>query len=139
MEIFPSYLHGQSVQGGGQRTCIFFQKKNLSKRGSGGFQLTDQFSKVAFYGFPYFLLKLAESVDLTVYTPACLPRPEDDFYRQTGNVYGELEKLVKNSTSRFVWARQGKGKSVGKVKDLVKFSSFEDRRWVQDPLGTFGP
>ena len=41
--------------------------------------------------------------------------------------------------SRFVWARQGKGKSVGKVKDLVKFSSFEDRRWVQDPLGTFGP
>ena len=98
-----------------------------------------KFSKVAFYGFPYFLLKLAESVDLTVYTPACLPRPEDDFYRQTGNVYGELEKLVKNSTSRFVWARQGKGKSVGKVKDLVKFSSFEDRRWVQDPLGTFGP
>ena len=87
---------------------FFFQKKNLSKRGSGGFQLTDQFSKVAFYGFPYFLLKLAESVDLTVYTPACLPRPEDDFYRQTGNVYGELEKLVKNSTSNLFGLGKGR-------------------------------
>ena len=34
-------------------------------------------------------LKLAEVVDLTVYTPACLPQPDDDYTGQTGNVYGE--------------------------------------------------
>ena len=33
--------------------------------------------------------KLAEDVDLTVYTPACLPQPDDDYTGQTGNVYGE--------------------------------------------------
>ena len=35
------------------------------------------------------LLKLAEDVDLTVYTPACLPQPDEDYTGQTGNVYGE--------------------------------------------------
>ena len=38
-----------------------------------------------------FLLKLAEDVDLTVYTPACLPQPDDVYTGQTGNVYGELK------------------------------------------------
>ena len=41
-----------------------------------------------------FLLKLADDVDLTIYTPACLPEPDDDYTGKKGNVYGELEKLV---------------------------------------------
>ena len=36
------------------------------------------------------LLKLAESVDLTVYTPACLPKSGADYTGKTGKVYGEL-------------------------------------------------
>ena len=32
------------------------------------------------------LLKLAEAVDLNIYTPACLPAPNTDY---TGSVYGE--------------------------------------------------
>ena len=35
------------------------------------------------------LLKLAESVDLTTYTPACLPKSDDDFTGQMGKVVGE--------------------------------------------------
>ena len=45
------------------------------------------------------LLKLAEDVDLTVYTPACLPEPKDDYTGQMGNVYGESEKLVLSPAS----------------------------------------
>ena len=44
-------------------------------------------------------LKLAEVVDLTVYTPACLPQPDDDYTGQMGNVYGESEKLVLSPAS----------------------------------------
>ena len=32
------------------------------------------------------LIKLAEKVDLNIYTPACLPAPNTDY---TGSVYGE--------------------------------------------------
>ena len=35
------------------------------------------------------LLKLAESVDLTTYTPACLPSSDDDFTGQMGKVFGK--------------------------------------------------
>ena len=35
------------------------------------------------------LLKLAEEVDLSVHTPACLPPPGKDFTGQMGSVYGE--------------------------------------------------
>ena len=35
------------------------------------------------------LLKLAEEVDLSVHTPACLPAPERDYTGQIGSVYGE--------------------------------------------------
>merc|ERR1719150_1674729 len=34
------------------------------------------------------LLKLADDVDLTIYTPACLPEPDDDYTGKKGNVYG---------------------------------------------------
>ena len=43
---------------------------------------------------PYFgsndiaLLKLAEKVDLNIYTPACLPALDTDFTGKTGSVYG---------------------------------------------------
>ena len=39
------------------------------------------------------LLKLAEKVDLNVYTPACLPALNADFTRRTGNVYGQSETI----------------------------------------------
>ena len=35
------------------------------------------------------LLKLAEDVDLSVHTPACLPKSGKDFTGQMGSVYGE--------------------------------------------------
>ena len=35
------------------------------------------------------LLKLAEEVDLSVHTPACLPAAERDFTGHIGSVYGE--------------------------------------------------
>ena len=35
------------------------------------------------------LLKLAEEVDLSVHTPACLPDPGRDFTGKVGTVYGE--------------------------------------------------
>ena len=41
-------------------------------------------------GYDIALLKLAESVDLTVYTPACLPKSGADYTDKTGKVYGEL-------------------------------------------------
>merc|ERR1719309_1611450 len=34
------------------------------------------------------LLKLAESVDLSLYPPACLPNPDDDFAGQNAWTYG---------------------------------------------------
>ena len=34
------------------------------------------------------LLKLAEDIDLTTYTPACLPAPGADYIGQNGRVYG---------------------------------------------------
>ena len=37
------------------------------------------------------LLKLAEAVDLKIYTPACLPKSDADYTGQKGQVYGELE------------------------------------------------
>ena len=37
------------------------------------------------------LLKLAENVDLTVYTPACLPKSGADYTGKTGKVCGELD------------------------------------------------
>ena len=37
------------------------------------------------------LLKLAEKVDLNIYTPACLPALNTDFTGKTGSVYGESE------------------------------------------------
>ena len=40
-------------------------------------------------GYDIALLKLAESVDLTVYTPACLPKSGAEYTGQTGHVYGE--------------------------------------------------
>ena len=35
------------------------------------------------------LLKLAETVDLNVHTPACLPSLNTDFTGKTGSVYGQ--------------------------------------------------
>ena len=35
------------------------------------------------------LLKLAEAVDLSIYTPACLPASSADYVGQTAKVYGE--------------------------------------------------
>ena len=35
------------------------------------------------------LLKLAEEVDMSVHTPACLPESGKDFTGQMGSVYGE--------------------------------------------------
>ena len=37
------------------------------------------------------LLQLAENVDLSVHTPACLPAADKDFTGQTGAVYGEKD------------------------------------------------
>ena len=42
-------------------------------------------------GYDIALLKLAESVDLTVYTPACLPKSGADYTDKTGKVCGELD------------------------------------------------
>ena len=39
------------------------------------------------------LLKLAEKVDLNIYTPACLPELNTDFTGKTGSVYGESETI----------------------------------------------
>ena len=36
------------------------------------------------------LLKLAEAVDLSIYTPACLPASSADYVGQTAKVYGEF-------------------------------------------------
>ena len=38
------------------------------------------------------LLKLAEDVDLTTYTPACLPASGADYTGQNGRVYGNSLK-----------------------------------------------
>ena len=35
------------------------------------------------------LIKLAEKVDLNIYTPACLLAPNTDYTGKTGSVYGE--------------------------------------------------
>jgi hypothetical protein len=39
------------------------------------------------------LLKLAESVDLASYTPACLAAVDADYEGKTGSVYGESHML----------------------------------------------
>ena len=39
------------------------------------------------------ILELAEEVDLTVYTPACLAKTSDDFTGKNALVYGELIML----------------------------------------------
>ena len=41
------------------------------------------------------LLKLAESVDLKTYTPACLPKSGTDYTGQNGKVYGKEKLLLK--------------------------------------------
>ena len=41
------------------------------------------------------LLKLAEKVDLNLYSPACLPTPNTDFTGKTGSVYGERLVILK--------------------------------------------
>ena len=41
------------------------------------------------------LLKLAEAVDLSIHTPACLPASSADYVGQTAKVYGE--KMLQNS------------------------------------------
>jgi hypothetical protein len=49
------------------------------------------------YGSPYTssndiaLLKLAEAVDLNIYTPACLPTLNTDYTGKIGRTYGELQ------------------------------------------------
>ena len=40
------------------------------------------------------LLKLAEDVDLTIYTPACLPAPGTDYTGQNGRVYGRIFPMI---------------------------------------------
>ena len=35
------------------------------------------------------LIKLAEKVDLNIYTPACRPVPKTDYTGKTGSVYGQ--------------------------------------------------
>ena len=39
------------------------------------------------------LLKLAEKVDLNIYTPACLPALNTDYNGKTGSVYGQSETI----------------------------------------------
>ena len=41
------------------------------------------------------LLKLAEAVDLSIHTPACLPASTADYVGQTAKVYGE--KILQNA------------------------------------------
>ena len=45
------------------------------------------------------LLKLAESVDLDVYTPACLANVDADYTGQNGRVYGRLLWIMQCSRS----------------------------------------
>ena len=40
------------------------------------------------------LLKLAEDIDLTTYTPACLPTSGADYTGQNGRVYGGLYSKI---------------------------------------------
>ena len=40
------------------------------------------------------LLKLAEDIDLTTYTPACLPTAGADYTGQNGRVYGGCSRAV---------------------------------------------
>ena len=42
------------------------------------------------------LLKLAEDIDLTTYTPACLPTSGADYTGQNGRVYGGLSSIIQN-------------------------------------------
>ena len=39
------------------------------------------------------LLKLAEAVDLNIYTPACLPALNTDYTGKTGSVYGQSDTI----------------------------------------------
>ena len=39
------------------------------------------------------LLKISEAVDLSVYTPICLPNTGDDFIGKTALVYGKLVRI----------------------------------------------
>ena len=45
------------------------------------------------------LLQLAEEVDLSVHTPACLPPPGKDFTGQMGSVYGEYRVPLTDITT----------------------------------------
>ena len=46
------------------------------------------------------LLKLAEKVDLNIYTPACLPALNTDYTGKTGSVYGQSYSVkLKNQSN----------------------------------------
>ena len=47
------------------------------------------------------LLKLAESVDLDVYTPACLADLDADYTGQNGRVYGRVLWMLQCSKSEY--------------------------------------
>ena len=49
------------------------------------------------------LLKLAEEIDLNVYTPACLPPSGRDFTGRTGSVYGENQFYHKVQSSSVIF------------------------------------
>ena len=49
------------------------------------------------------LLKLSESVDLSVYTPVCLPNTGDDFIGKTALVYGKLAGALHSLTICLGW------------------------------------
>ena len=58
------------------------------------------------------LLKLAEEVDLSVHTPACLPAPGRDYTGMIGSVYGEQLLSSSCTLSYPILSRLGKNCSL---------------------------
>ena len=58
----------------------------------------ESFRSPKLYSNDIALLKLAEDVDLTTYTPACLPAPGTDYTGQNGRVYGGHSPIIVSDT-----------------------------------------
>ena len=60
------------------------------------YEIPKSFSNLLWARNDIALLKLAEDIDLTTYTPACLPTSGADYTGQNGRVYGGLSSIIQN-------------------------------------------
>ena len=54
----------------------------------------ESYQSPRFFSNDIALLKLAEDIDLTTYTPACLPTSGADYTGQNGRVYGGCSPIL---------------------------------------------